>query len=193
MSISHYIKDIGRGKDGARAIDRAAAADLMGQVLDGQVSDIALSPADRHRIDSVAREFTLSASAATRAAGGDGLPPDARPEDAFRAWFDARRAEATGRVPAAALDAIAERLRLRRALAVPGPQAMVAEQVALVELDAAMLSERHPRLVERAATIVREAASSRAAAADALDQVVANARAQLALARLALDPGGTQP
>ena len=42
MSISHYIKDIGRGKDGARAIDRAAAADLMGQVLDGQVSDLEL-------------------------------------------------------------------------------------------------------------------------------------------------------
>ena len=42
MSISHYIKDIGRGKDGARAIDRAAAADLMGQVLDGLVSDLEL-------------------------------------------------------------------------------------------------------------------------------------------------------
>lgn len=42
MSISHYIKDIGRGKDGARALDRAQAADLMGQVLDGQVSDLEL-------------------------------------------------------------------------------------------------------------------------------------------------------
>ncbi len=42
MSIRHYIKDIGRGKDGARAIDRAGAADLMGQVLDGQVSDLEL-------------------------------------------------------------------------------------------------------------------------------------------------------
>jgi len=42
MSISHYIKNIGRGKDGARAIDRAEAADLMGQVLDGQVSDLEL-------------------------------------------------------------------------------------------------------------------------------------------------------
>ena len=173
-----------------RGIDAQVRAASIVLLLDRHAS---LSPADRHRIDSVAREFALSASAATRAAGGDGLAPDARPEDAFRAWFDARRAEATGRVPAAALDAIAERLRLRRALAVPGPQAMVAEQVALVELDAAILSERHPRLVERAATIVREAASSRAAAADAFDQVVANARAQLALARLALDPGGTQP
>lgn len=42
MSISHYIKDIGRGKDGARAIDRAQAADLMGQVLDGQITDLEL-------------------------------------------------------------------------------------------------------------------------------------------------------
>lgn len=42
MGISHYIKEIGRGKDGARAIDRGQAADLMGQVLDGQVSDLEL-------------------------------------------------------------------------------------------------------------------------------------------------------
>ncbi len=42
MSISHYIKDIGRGKDGARALDRARATDLMGQVLDQQVSDLEL-------------------------------------------------------------------------------------------------------------------------------------------------------
>ena len=42
MSISHYIKDIGRGRDGARALDRLHAADLMGQVLDGQVTDLEL-------------------------------------------------------------------------------------------------------------------------------------------------------
>lgn len=42
MSISHYIKDIGRGKDGARPIDRAQAADLMGQVLDGLITDLEL-------------------------------------------------------------------------------------------------------------------------------------------------------
>ena len=40
MSITHYLKEIGRGKDGARALDRAQAADLMGQVLDGEVSDL---------------------------------------------------------------------------------------------------------------------------------------------------------
>jgi anthranilate phosphoribosyltransferase len=42
MGISHYIKDIGRGKDGARALDRTRATDLMGQVLDQQVSDLEL-------------------------------------------------------------------------------------------------------------------------------------------------------
>jgi len=42
MSISHYIKDIGRGRDGARALDRAHAADLMSQILDGHVSDLEL-------------------------------------------------------------------------------------------------------------------------------------------------------
>lgn len=39
MSISHYIKEIGRGKDGARSISRAQATDLFGQVLDGAVTD----------------------------------------------------------------------------------------------------------------------------------------------------------
>lgn len=40
MGISAYIKDIGRGKDGARALSREQAADLMGQLLDGHVSDL---------------------------------------------------------------------------------------------------------------------------------------------------------
>jgi anthranilate phosphoribosyltransferase len=42
MSISLYIKDIGRGRDGARALNRLQAADLMGRVLDGQVTDLEL-------------------------------------------------------------------------------------------------------------------------------------------------------
>ena len=37
MSISHYIKEIGRGTKGARSLSREQAADLMGQLLDGQV------------------------------------------------------------------------------------------------------------------------------------------------------------
>lgn len=40
MSISAYIKDIGRGKDGARGLTREQATDLMGQVLDGTVTDL---------------------------------------------------------------------------------------------------------------------------------------------------------
>jgi anthranilate phosphoribosyltransferase len=40
MGIGHYIKDIGRGRDGARPLTREHATDLLGQVLDGQVSDL---------------------------------------------------------------------------------------------------------------------------------------------------------
>ena len=40
MGISQYIKEIGRGKQGARSLDRAQAADLFGQVLDGTVTDL---------------------------------------------------------------------------------------------------------------------------------------------------------
>jgi anthranilate phosphoribosyltransferase len=40
MGISQYIKEIGRGKDGARSLTREQAADLMGQVLDGSVTDL---------------------------------------------------------------------------------------------------------------------------------------------------------
>ena len=40
MGISQYIKEIGRGARGAKALDRPQAADLFGQVLDGGVSDL---------------------------------------------------------------------------------------------------------------------------------------------------------
>ncbi len=40
MSISKYIKIIGRGKEGARPLSREDAADLFGQVLDGSVTDL---------------------------------------------------------------------------------------------------------------------------------------------------------
>ena len=40
MAISKYIKEIGRGKDGARSLTREQAADLFGQVLDGEVTDL---------------------------------------------------------------------------------------------------------------------------------------------------------
>ena len=40
MSIAAYIREIGRGRDGARALSREQASDLLGQVLDGRVSDL---------------------------------------------------------------------------------------------------------------------------------------------------------
>ena len=40
MGISQYIKEIGRGKDGARPLSRAHATDLLSQVLDGTVTDL---------------------------------------------------------------------------------------------------------------------------------------------------------
>lgn len=40
MGIGMYIREIGRGREGARALSRQQAADLFGQVLDGSVSDL---------------------------------------------------------------------------------------------------------------------------------------------------------
>jgi anthranilate phosphoribosyltransferase len=40
MSIASYIKEIGRGKEGARSLTEAQAHDLMSQVLDGRVTDL---------------------------------------------------------------------------------------------------------------------------------------------------------
>jgi anthranilate phosphoribosyltransferase len=40
VGISAYLKEIGRGKQGARPLDRAQAADLFGQLLDGQLTDL---------------------------------------------------------------------------------------------------------------------------------------------------------
>jgi anthranilate phosphoribosyltransferase len=40
MGIAKYIKEIGRGKDGARPLTREQSVDLMGQVLDGAVTDL---------------------------------------------------------------------------------------------------------------------------------------------------------
>lgn len=40
MGIAKYLKEIGRGSAGARPLSREQAADLMGQLLDGQLSDL---------------------------------------------------------------------------------------------------------------------------------------------------------
>lgn len=40
MSLAPYLKIIGRSKEGARALERAQAAELMGQLIDGSASDL---------------------------------------------------------------------------------------------------------------------------------------------------------
>jgi len=40
MSIASYLREIGRGKEGARSLSRDQAAELMAQLLDGRVSDV---------------------------------------------------------------------------------------------------------------------------------------------------------
>ena len=40
MSIAPYVREIGRGRDGARSLDSAQAHDLMSQVLDQRVTDL---------------------------------------------------------------------------------------------------------------------------------------------------------
>ena len=40
MGIARHIKEIGRGHEGARSLGVEAAEDLMGQILDGQCSDL---------------------------------------------------------------------------------------------------------------------------------------------------------
>ena len=40
MSIARYIREIGRGREGARSLDSAQAYDLMSQVLDQRVTDL---------------------------------------------------------------------------------------------------------------------------------------------------------
>lgn len=40
MSISYYLKEIGRGRKGARSLEREQAADLFTQLLEGSVSDL---------------------------------------------------------------------------------------------------------------------------------------------------------
>jgi len=42
MSIAPYLREIGRGKEGARSLTRAQAADLMTQVLAGRVGELQL-------------------------------------------------------------------------------------------------------------------------------------------------------
>src|ERR1700710_1367080 len=40
MTIAPYLREIGRGKDGARSLSREQSADLMARLLDGKVTDV---------------------------------------------------------------------------------------------------------------------------------------------------------
>ena len=40
MGIASYIREIGRGKESARSLSQAQSGDLMGQLLDGRLSDL---------------------------------------------------------------------------------------------------------------------------------------------------------
>src|SRR3954468_22026488 len=40
MAIANYIREIGRGKEGARSLTREQSHDLFAQVLDGRVTDL---------------------------------------------------------------------------------------------------------------------------------------------------------
>ena len=42
MAIAHYLKEIGRGREGARALTREQSCDLMSQILSQQVSQLEL-------------------------------------------------------------------------------------------------------------------------------------------------------
>jgi anthranilate phosphoribosyltransferase len=69
MSIASYLKVIGRGRDGARSLDREQALDLMTQVLDGRVSDLeigAFALAMRIKGESVAELAGFVDAAAAR-------------------------------------------------------------------------------------------------------------------------------
>lgn len=69
MSIAHYIKEIGRGQAGARALSEAQAADLMAQVLDGPTSDLevgAFALAMRIKGETVAELMGFTEAAAAR-------------------------------------------------------------------------------------------------------------------------------
>lgn len=80
MGISQYIKEIGRGKDGARALTREQATDLMGQILDARVTDLEIGAfCLAMRIKGETPEEMAGFLDATRARlnplDGDGVPP----------------------------------------------------------------------------------------------------------------------
>lgn len=164
---------------GADATLRAAAALLIADRLAG------LLPSERHATDAVTRELALSASAAARMLGGE-VPALARPEDAMRAWAAARAADTRRMISADDLRAIQARASALRRAAASGPQRFVADQVQLLDVEAALVAARMPRRRADAQAVVQRAASARSGAGDVLEQIESNARALADMAALAL-------
>ncbi|HSV69106.1 MAG TPA: DNA-binding protein YbiB [Methylibium sp.] len=74
MGIAQYLKEIGRGKEGARSLNDAQAEDLMGQVLDRQVSEAergAFAIAMRIKGESTEELAGFTAAAAARSVALD--------------------------------------------------------------------------------------------------------------------------
>lgn len=192
MATALFVADAARlaalvaGEPVARGTDDQLRSASTLMLLDHLAT---LEPSERHRIDSVSRELTLSAAAIVRAMGRE-PPASALPEDAMAAWFAARSSEARPLVPPASMAALDARAAWRRRLAHPGPQAWVAETASLAELEAVLVAERLPRRRADVEAVVRRAAQARAAAVDVFAQADANARALLELARIAIDPDG---
>jgi anthranilate phosphoribosyltransferase len=90
MSIAHYIKEIGRGSEGARSLDSTQAADLMAQVLDRSVSDLEIGAfALAMRIKGETVDELIGFAQAT-AARGIAIPSD-RPVVVIPSYNGARR------------------------------------------------------------------------------------------------------
>lgn len=91
MGISHYIKEIGRGARGAKALTRAQAADLLGQLLDGHISDLeigAFCVAMRIKGESAEEMCGFLDAVLARAAL---FPPTARPLIVLPSYNGARK------------------------------------------------------------------------------------------------------
>lgn len=79
MGIAHYLKEIGRGKEGARSLSEEQARDLMDQVLDRQVSEAergAFAIAMRIKGESTEELAGFTASAAARSLEIGGVAAD---------------------------------------------------------------------------------------------------------------------
>ena len=82
MSIARYIREIGRGREGARSLDLAGAHDLMSQVLDRRVTDLeigAFALAMRIKGESVAELVGFLGAAQERCIADPQRPADDRP------------------------------------------------------------------------------------------------------------------